>query len=267
MKTLQLLGLTLLISGCASMAPPVSELRSDVNSVTFVQLGAEPINYSFGVVDTSSFWAAYGDGVSGQLGGGALWTGLAADGRKKGMEKMPDNARLMRELYGTHPLVARVRDSVLPGLGKLWSVRYEPDQLLVRERGEITFDKEGNLLGFDSDSDLVLLYSVSNIMLTERFSMGGALASGFTMGTNTKSVTTTATVRLEAYKRDPATSKHTNVWTLGCGANYTQMKKSYPFPEVVKSKEKVTELLDETAQISIDGCNKTIDRFNQQARK
>ena len=267
MKVIRLFGLVLLISGCASNAPLVSDLRSDVHSVTFVQLGSEPQNYSFGVVDTSSFWAAYGDGVSAQLGGGALWTGLAADGRKQGMEEAPDNARLMRELYGTHPLMARVRAAVLPELGRLWSAPYDPDQLVIADRGDITFDQEGNLLGFNSDSDLVLMYGVSNVMLTERFSMGGALASGLTMGTNTKSVTTTATVRLQAYKRDPASDKYVNVWTLGCGANYTQMKKSYPFPEVVKAKEKVAELLDETSLISIDGCNKALARFNRQASK
>lgn len=266
MKILLLAGLGLLLSACASVTP-VSELRGDVNGVTFVQLGSEPLSYSFGVVDTSSFWAAYGDGVSSQLGGGALWTGLAADGRNKGMEKMPENARILRELYGNHSLVPDIREDVLPQLAGLWSVDYRPGDLQIREKGEVEFDQEGNLVGFDGASDLVLMYSVGNITLTERFSMGGALASGLTMGTNTKSVTTTAAVRLQAYKRDPATGRHANIWTMGCGANYTQMKTAYPFPEVVKSEEKVAELLDETARISIDGCNKTIARFSQQASK
>ena len=267
MKYLRLLGLTILMSGCASVSPPISEMRGDVKNVSFVQLGSEPLSYSFGVTDTSSFWAAYGNGVAGQMGGGTLWTGLAADGQKKGLEKMPENARILRGLYDNHSLVPDIRENILPELAGLWSVQYRPGELQVYEKGDLRLDKEGNLVGFEGNSDLVLLYSVSNIMLTERFSMGGALAAGLTMGTHTKSVTTTASVRLEAYKRDPAINTYTKAWALGCGADYTQMKKAYPFPEVVKSKEKVAELLDETTQISINGCNKAISRLSQQAMK
>ncbi len=267
MKFIYLLVLAMLASGCATVTPPVSELRSDVNSVTFIQMGHEPLSFSFGVVDTSSFWAAYGDGVSSQLGGGTLWTGLAADGRRKGMEKAPDNATILKGLYGNHSLVTDVRDSVLPKLAGLWAVPYHPEELRILERDQITFDEQRNLVGFDSNSDLLLMYSVNNISLTERFSMGGALASGFTMGTNTKSVTTTAAVNLSAFKRDPASGTYTNIWTLGCGANYTQMKSSYPFSEAVQSAEKIASLLDETTSVSIDSCSKTITRFNKQAMK
>jgi len=44
------------LAGCAS-GPTLSELRADVKSATFVQHGAEPLNYKFGVVDGASFWA------------------------------------------------------------------------------------------------------------------------------------------------------------------------------------------------------------------
>jgi hypothetical protein len=123
------------------------------------------------------------------------------------------------------------------------------------------------LVNFDGDTDLVLLYSVSGITLTERFSMGGALAAGFTMGTNTKDVTTTDSVLFQAFRRDPASGNYATIWNLGCCASYVQMKMAYPFPEAIKSKQKIAEMLDESAAISIEGCNKTLHRFSQQAKK
>lgn len=258
--------LALLVAGCANIQT-VSELRGDASSATFIQVGSEPWNYTFGVVDTSSFWAAYGDGVSDQLGGDTLWTGLATDGRKQATSKADEHAAILRELYDHHPLVDRIGAGIMPQLASLWDISYRPGVLRTVERDAVQFDDNRNLVNSDADTDLVFLYNVGAVTLTERFSMGGALASGLTMGTNTKNVTTTATVRLQAFKRDPASGNYNNIWSMGCGTNYVQMKTAYPFPEAIKSKEKIAEMLDEATALSIEGCNKTLNTLSQQAKK
>ena len=95
--------LALLLAGCAT-GPSLSELRGDVRSATFVQQGREPVQLGFGVVDTASFWATYGSGVSSQLGGGYVWRDLEQGGQADVDKRAPTAAEVMRWLYEQAPV-------------------------------------------------------------------------------------------------------------------------------------------------------------------
>ena len=250
----------LALYGCAS-GPKVSELREGVRSVTFVQHGTEPLKYSFGVVDTSSFWAQNG----GNLGPGVGVVGMAAGetaaqvGRDVAAKNAPTAAQVMKSLYGSHQMVNDASRTIMPQLAKLWGVPYDAKQVRVVQSDKPLMDAQGQMTGVVGTPDLVLRFTVANLELTEKFSVGGAFAAGFTMGTNTKNVAAQTTAVMSAYKRDPATGKYTNVWTQLCSGLAMNSKVAYPFPEVVKSRDKAKELWDAVTPLTIESCSKVIE--------
>jgi hypothetical protein len=246
----------LLLYGCGS-TPPVSELRAGVKSATFVQHGTEPLSYSFGVVDTASFWAQHGSAVSANLGGSLIAEGAAAAGRDASARKAPTATQLMKALYGNHPLVSETSRKVMPELARLWGVPY--DQVRVVQPGAPFEDAQGKLLALRPTTDLVLTFAVVELTLTEKFSVGGALAAGFTMGTNTKNVAAQTMAVMRAYKRDPATGEYAKVWTQPCGGLAMYSKVAYPFPEVMKSREKAKELWDAAMPLTMESCTKILE--------
>jgi hypothetical protein len=249
----------LLLYGCGS-TPPVSELRNGVQSATFIQHGTEPLNYSFGVVDTASFWAQNG----GNLGPGVGVVGMvagetaAAAGRDASARKAPTAAQVMKALYGNHPLVNEASRKTMPELARLWGVPYDAKQLRIVQPGAPFEDAQGKLLGVSATTDLVLTFAVSQLTLTEKFSVGGAFAAGFTMGTNTKNVAAQTSVLMKAYKRDPATGQYAKIWTQPCSGLAMYSKVAYPFPEVMQSREKAKELWDAAMPLTIESCSKVL---------
>lgn len=245
----------LLATGCAG-GPSVSALREGASSATFVQYGKEPLSYSFGVVDTSSFWATYGSGVAAQTGGGMLWKGLEADGRTEVNKRAPTAAETMRWLYNKYPLVDQTAGAVMPRLASAWGVPYEAAKLRVFEQGTALEDKEGNFIAFRPVTDLVVVFSINSLTLTERFTMGNALMAGVTFGTSTKNVTAQVDARMSVYKRDAAKGSHQRVWQGACGVGTHSMDIDYPFSEVVKSREKAKTLWDAATPKAIESCTK-----------
>lgn len=250
------------LAGCAS-APSISELRQDVHSVTFVQYGKQPLVMSFGVVDTASFWATYGSGVAAQTGGGAAWHGLESSGRATTAKRAPTAAETMRYLYNNHPMAHQALTAVMPEFARAWGVAYDAKRLQVIEPNRPFEDQDGYLTGFVPTTDLVLAAWVNNLQLTEKLSLGSALAAGFTLGTNTKKVTAESYLWLRAYRRDPASGRYKRVWGDGCGVLNTQMTVSYPFPEIVQSRDKAKQLWDEAAPKLIENCKLRLQQLVQ----
>ena len=255
-----------MLFGCAG-GPSLTELRQGANSVTIVQHGKEPLHYSFGVVDTSSFWAAYGSGVSSQLGGGLLWQDLESSGRAEQAKRAPTVAEVMRWLYNDHPLTNQLADTLIPKFAAVWGQPFDKSRLRVIDADTPISDQNQNFTAFRPITDLVLVFEVRELTLTERQTLGRAFAAGFTLGTNTKNVTAQVTVWLEAYKRDSASGQYKRVWLSSCGANAISMPIDFPFPEVVKSREKAKQLWDAAAPLAIESCSKYFDALNEKERK
>jgi hypothetical protein len=247
----------LLLYGCASQ-PQVSELRTGVRSATFIQYGTEPLSYTFGVVDTASFWAAHGGAVSGNLGGSLIAEGAAAAGRADAARKAPAAAEVMKQLYANHPMVNDVGRTVMPELARLWGVPYAAGDLRTVQPGVPFEDAQGNLIAGSPTTDLVLAFAFNELSLTEKFSMGGALAAGFTLGTNTKKVAALTTVTMRAYKRDPASGQYKKMWTALCQGLPLYSKVEYPFPEVMQSRDKARELWDAIVPVTIESCSRVL---------
>lgn len=264
-KQILLFALASLMAGCAA-GPSLSELRGGAHSATFVQQGREPVQLGFGVVDTASFWATYGSGVSSQLGGGYVWRDLEQAGRADAEKRAPTAADVMGWLYNRHPLVDQTSAALMPKLATLWSVSYNPAKLRVVDLRVIE-NKDGHFTAFSPTTDLVIVYSVNNLRLTERFTVGNALLAGVTFGTNTKNVTAEIDTFYRVYKRDPASGVHKRVWLGSCGVHSMYMTTDFPFPEVVKSQEKAKQLWDEASAKTIELCTKHLGTLAENERK
>jgi hypothetical protein len=254
-----LFSVALLLGGCAS-APSISELNQGVNKVVLVKNGTAPLNFSTGVVDTSSFWAAYGSGVSSNLGGGQLWKDLESSGQRTQAAKVDQNAEMVRKLYGAHELASKVNGSLLPQLASAWGVSYDERSVIaLTDKPAFVDSKTGLLQGVSTDADLVLMSSVTNVNLTELFSMGGAFKAGFTMGANKKRLTTEVHVALHAFKRDTAAGGYKQVWFQPCGPDYVTMKTGYFLDELAQTPQKMTEILDEASVQAVALCTKALN--------
>ena len=155
-------------------------------------------------------------------------------------------------------LVNEVGRSVMPQLAQLWGVPYSPAQLRVVQPGTRLEDAQGNLVGIPASTDLVLLYAMPSVTMTEKFSVGGAFAAGFTMGTNTKNVAADTFVTLNAYKRDAAGGGYKKVWTGVCTGMAMHSKAQYPFPEVMRSREKAKEIFDAAVPTTVESCSQAL---------
>lgn len=263
------------LTGCAS-GPTLSELRGDVKSATFVQHGAEPLNYKFGVVDGASFWAKAAESrttvsvpasaatvAAVNLGANAV----AAHGRAVVAGREPTVPEIMSGLFNRHPMVNDAGRALMPKLAQTWAVAYNPKALRLLPKDTKLEDESGQFIAFQPTTDVVLVFAVRDLEITEKPSVGGLFAHAVTAGFNEKDVSSQAIAVLTAYKRDSVSGQHRRVWALGCGVMVLMMDVSYPFPELVKSPEKAKNLWDATTPKLVEYCSRDLEQTAKAAGK
>jgi hypothetical protein len=240
----------LALASCTSQ-PSISELKQGTTKVAFVQNGMKPLGYSTGVIDTPSFWSQHGQSVS--LAAAAV--GSVVDGNR-----VDKNALMVEKLYGSSQMAEKITAAVLPAFAQAWHVSYDPTKVIRLTDTVARVDlSSGYLTNVDSDADMLLVAQVDNINLTERFSMGGALLSGVTMGMNEKMLTTEVRVGLQVFKRDPNWDTYKQVWATSCDPQYIHMETAYPLTELAASRKKMDEVLAEATRQSIERCTASLN--------
>jgi hypothetical protein len=160
--------------------------------VTFVENGDAPLSYTTGVVDAKSFWKQYGGSVGTNVGG-LVGTTISAQSTAAAVRRPNGADSPVQQLLDENQLAPAANGSVIERLASAWGFTYKPDQSVVLKDHPAAIDSNTKLVsGLSSEADLILMTEIHNVNLTERFSMGGALAAGFTFGTNKKSLTTEA---------------------------------------------------------------------------
>lgn len=256
MFRLALLATCVALASCAA-DPRITDIKNELKQgktkVAFVQNGVKPLSYSTGVIDTASFWSTHGGGVS--LVGEAVGDAVTAQRKDK-------NAEMVEKLYGDNPMTAKITAALLPVFANAWHVPYDATNV-IRLKDNVAYvdPKSGYLTNVDSDADMLLVAQVDNINLTERFSAGGALLSGVTMGTNEKSLTTEVRVGLYVFKRDPEWDSFKPAWSTSCGPLYVHMETSYPLKELAASKGKMNAVLTEATRQAIERCTASLNAF------
>lgn len=261
------------LTGCAT-GPTLPELRADVKSATLVQHGTEPLNYKFGVVDGASFWAKAaesGTTVSVPASAGAVLaanvaTGVAAThGRSAVAGRAATVPEIMAGLFNRHPMVNDAARALMPRLAQTWGTTYDPKGVRVLPKDVKLEDESGQFTAFRPTTDVVLVFAVNDLEITEKPSVAGAFAAGFTAGFNAKNVSSQTNAVLTAYKRDPGSGQYRRVWRLGCGVPVLFMDISHPFPELVNSPEKAKQLWDSTTPKLIENCARNLDSMAKAA--
>ena len=229
--------------------------------VAFVENFDAPLSYTTGVVDAKSFWKQYGGGVGTNVGG-IVGTTISAQSTAAAVRHPNGADSPVQQLLGENQLAPTVNGVVIERLATAWGFTYKPEQLLVLKDTPAAIDPNTKLVsGLSSDADLILMTEIHNVNLTERFSMGGALAAGFTLGTNRKSLTTEVSVVMRAIRHNAADGSYKQIWSEVCGTNYTTMKTSYPLKDLEESHDKVMEIITEATEKSIANCTRRLTAF------
>jgi hypothetical protein len=272
MRTLPIAGLFIVlgsIAGCAS-SPPIADLRGGVKSATFVQHGREPLSYKLGVVDGASFWAKGASSVAAPIPvpAGAATVAAANIALNAGVgvartveaNRAPTVPEMMSRLFNRHPMVSDASHALLPKLADKWGVPYE--RARVRQlAGDAQVENEsGHFTAFKPTTDLVLVFAVSELEITERASVGGAFSALVTAGFNAKDVSAQTWATMSAYKHDAGSGQYRRVWSTRCGVPILAMNVTYPFPELVQSPDKAKRLWDSTTPKLIEYCSQILER-------
>lgn len=229
--------------------------------VAFVENGDTPLSYTTGVVDAKSFWKQYGGSVGTNVGG-IVGSTISAQSTAAAVRHPNGADSPVQQLLGENQLAPTVNGVVIERLAAAWGFTYKPDQLVVLKDIPAAIDPNTKLVsGLSSDADLILVSEIRNVNLTERFSMGGALAAGLTLGTNKKSLTTEVSVVVRAIQHNVADGSYKQIWSEICGTNYTTMKTSYPLKDLEESHDKVVEIVTEATEKSIANCSRRLAAF------
>jgi hypothetical protein len=239
----------------------VSHFDPQSTKVAFVENSDAPLSYTTGVVDAKSFWKQYGGSVGTNVGG-IVGTTISAESTGAALRHPNGADSPVQQLLGENQLAPTVNGAVIERLAAAWGFPYKPEQLVVLKDRPTAIDPNTKLAsGLSSDADLILMTEIRNVNLTERFSMGGALAAGFTLGTNKKSLTTEVSVVMRAIQHNPADGSYKQIWSEACGTNYTTMKTSYPLKDLEGSHDKVIEIITEATEKSIANCSRRLAAF------
>jgi hypothetical protein len=179
-----------------------------------------------------------------------------AHGRSVVAGRAPTVPEIMTGLFNGHPMVNDAGRALMPKLAKSWGVAYNPRGVRVLPKDAKLEDESGQFTAFRPTTDVVLVFAVSDVEITEKPSVSGAFAAGFTAGFNSKDVSSQTTAALTAYKRDSGSGQHRRVWTGRCFVPIFSMDVSYPFSELVKSPEKAKNLWDGTTPKLVENCSK-----------
>lgn len=262
---------TFLFAACAT-TPPISELRSGINSASFIQLGAEPLKYEFGVVGGKSFWAsAEGSGLhvtvpgisaaTAVLATAALNAGVATAEEAVKREE-PTIAEIMKRMLDGRPFVGDITQGVMPAIARAWGVPYQPNQLQVRSaHTQLASEEEGIYLAKDPNTDMVVVFSVNSLKITEKPSVGGLLSAVATIGFNDKEVAPEVRSTVTIFKRDIKDRLLKRVWNKTCVSPVLFMPVSSKFSEITDNPNKARALFDGAVQVTIKQCVKMMENY------
>ena len=248
------------LSACVS-TPNIGELNRVAKTVAYVENGTQPLRFSTGVIDVSSFWSAYGGGVSDRLGGSLLVDDVTKSSGEKVLSALAKNQMLVQSLYGESAFAKEIHSELLPKLAQAFNRKMTHEQVYRIDDPRKLKRENGHILNMDVDADLILMSEMHSLNLTERFSMGGALLSGVTMGTNTKNLTFETPIALYVLTKTDVKGAYKVDWRGVCGATYVTMKTAFTMEALLEHPENAQALLSEAKLQTIEGCGKLIDQL------
>ena len=208
-----------------------------------MQNGRHAVKYSIGAVDGKTSWSNYSilgarlnqDDKSSPVGNlvvtgkpvpdamaGAGLEIVSLIGKSIADKSMQDDPayydRLLARMVGEREIGAAVGQVVLPAVARAWGLPFNPAQLIVLPVAGKIEDADGRYTATDPGTDLVLAFTLSELMLSEKPSMRG-LKAVVSMGMYDKEVMPYLVGEVAAYRRQPAGHLQ-RVWAGRCGNGF-----------------------------------------------
>lgn len=279
------LALAATLAACATTNPvKPAEIASEVKSVTYVQNGKQPARVGIGAVDGKTSWSNYSitgqrlnestptDGVPGPLtvtgkqpADAVIGAGLeivSAIGKSIADSSMKDDPqfydRLFARMIGSRELALETGRGVLPALAQAWQQPYSDGQLVVLPLPSRLDDAEGRYTGTDPGTDLVMVYTLDEVLLSEKPS-SRALKGLLTFGMYDKEVMPYFQVNVAVYRRQAAGGSLHKLWSTRCGNGF-QDAPAAEWTALRDAPESGRDLLDKTVPRVVSGCGEMFKR-------
>ena len=259
-----------ILCGCANVQKVnVSEITRDVKSVSFVQNGRQPGTLTIGAVDGTTSWSnapLYGTpsnpNAKADVAGAALLTLTSLVGKAiadADLAKDPQYYnRLLTQMVEGRELSFQAGQTLLPAMARAWGVPFEPARLVLLPSAQDLHGKESNrYLGEDTGADLVLTFTLQQLLLSEKPSARG-LKSLVSFGLYDKEVMPFFTGEFSAYRR-LADGGLERVWTTQCRNTFLDAP-AEEWTVLRDDPQRAIPLLDKTLPRFIDGCSQIIQR-------
>lgn len=253
--TISLMASALVLNSCTSM-PNHSDVRQGIESFAYVQYGTEPIKYGFRVVDGKSFWGnGEGNGVQPGL---LLAVGLEAAKAAAEAEEKKLAAAIISSMLGQHNPVAEMKNKVMPVLAKTWNLPFNPKSITYLPSTSPLEDEAGYYLGKGLKKDLLIVYSVDLVELSEQQSIGGFFDGMVTAGFNDKSVAPTIMASVKVYKYDAISGKNKKIWWKNCLAHSLHAPSTVKYSVIKDNPEKGRSVMQDSMAVFVDNCKQAM---------
>lgn len=263
---------SLALGGCATApsmtSTQVSELRSKVKSVAFVQNGTIPYQYSVGAVDGKTSWAGPQVGLApatsakADVGAAAAANVVFLVGASIAREAMKDDPeyynRLLKTMVGERQFTSEVAPSVMPLLARAWQVDYDAAKLKVMPNDQLIGDDKGLFKGEDPGTDMVLVFSLPRFTLSEKPEMSVLWKSVVTAGMYERPVVPYITGWMGVYRRDDG-GQLRSVWSSVCpDLDFLNAPVSEQFVVLKEAPQKAKPVFDAAIPIAVESCRKAL---------
>jgi hypothetical protein len=247
------------LGGCAS-APSVStvDAKRDVKEVSFVQIGKQPVKLQIGHVDGKTFWAQ--QAVIGQPANAAsradqqsaaATTGVSLIGGVVGKAAVEANkeqyTRVIDHIGARRELGIEAGRGVLPRLADAWGQSYDASKVVVVP--------DAKSISAAVRGDLVLVFALDEVTLTEKLSVSTALLSPLKLGMGSRNVTALFVGGMAAYRRNAGGGLDL-VWNARCRSNIIDTP-AEDWDAMAADPSKTGPVLDGSMRAFADACSKT----------
>lgn len=285
MKKVIVIFAAMLLAACATNEPlKASEVLKEARSAAFVQNGRIAASYVIGAVDGKTSWSNYsimGERLSGpnQNKGsapyinptGKVGTDATANaglevashvGKAIADASMKDDPeyydRLLSAMVGSRELASEVGPPVLKLLANSFSLAFDPARLRTMDVPQKLEDAQGRYLLADPGTDAVVVFTLREVLLSEKPSMRG-LKAVVTMGMYDKEVMPYLTADLAVFRRQPS-GELRRAWAGSCQNAFTNDAPAMEWVELRQDPKKGGPLFDQTLPRLVKGCASVLQR-------
>lgn len=269
--------LAVAVAACATNEPlKTSEVTRNGRTAAFVQNGRVPVNYTIGAVDGRTSWANYsimGERLNapknGQSAGAITVTGKAVPdavanlgldvtshiGKSIADASMKDDPayydRLLAAMVGSREFTTEIGPQMLKLAASSLGLPFDTQAIRTLDKAQRLEDANGKFLPPDPGTDLVVVFTFNELMLSEKPSSRG-LKAVFTAGMYDKEVMPFLIAEFAVYRREGSGLKRT--WADQCRNDFNSDAPAAEWTDLRADPRKAGPVFDQTLARLVKHC-------------